>query len=210
MQEYVPDSIATIENIVLKSRFIATGGPAFSVDEARLFIASVKSKYPDATHNVPAFVVGSGNSVISHSSDDGEPSGTAGRPVLAVLSGSIFTNTVIVITRYFGGVKLGTGGLVKAYSEAARALLNILPKAQAVLVSELEIVLSYNFYDRFQIVCRNYEANILKTDFGTDILSLVQIPDKLRDSFVNELTDFSSGNILINPIEVAKTVLLRR
>ena len=92
------------------SRFITNAGPAFSVAEAQDFIAQVKDKYPGATHHVPVYLIGHGSATVAHCSDDGEPSGTAGRPALAVLQGSGFGDIVLVVTRYFGGTKLGTGG----------------------------------------------------------------------------------------------------
>ena len=114
MSDYiVPAGNFSLETVFSKSRFIASIGPASSVLEAKDYIAAKKQLYADATHNVPAYIIGSGSTVIAHSRDDGEPSGTAGRPVLAVLTGSGLRDAVLVITRYFGGRKLGTGGLVK-------------------------------------------------------------------------------------------------
>ncbi len=110
---------AEAEYIVEKSRFIAHASPAETTEEAKLFVAEIKEKYKDATHNVPAFIVGPG---MEHqwASDDGEPQGTSGMPVLKLISASELTNVVIVVTRYFGGIKLGTGGLARAYTHAAK------------------------------------------------------------------------------------------
>ena len=114
MKRYpVPAHETRCEMVVVNSRFIATLAPVFSVDEAKAFIDRVKSEFPDASHNVPVYLVGYGDSVIAHCSDAGEPSGTAGRPALAVLSGSGLGDAAVVVTRYFGGAKLGTGGLVR-------------------------------------------------------------------------------------------------
>ncbi len=107
------------------SRFIAHLAPAASVEEAKAFIDQIRAEYADATHNVPAYVIGYGASVTAHCNDDGEPAGTAGRPILAVLQGSGLGDVVLVVTRYFGGTKLGTGGLVRAYTEAAQAVLAV-------------------------------------------------------------------------------------
>ena len=110
---------AEAEYIVEKSRFIAHASPAETTEEAKLFVAEIKEKYKDATHNVPAFIVGPG---MEHqwASDGGEPQGTSGMPVLKLISASELTNVVIVVTRYFGGIKLGTGGLARAYTHAAK------------------------------------------------------------------------------------------
>ena len=114
---------------MVNSRFIATAAPAVTVAEARAFVAHIKDAYSDASHNVSAYVVGHGNTVVAHAHDDGEPSGTAGRPALAVLQGSGLGDIVVVVTRYFGGTKLGTGGLVRAYGDAVREVLAVLPRA---------------------------------------------------------------------------------
>lgn len=117
---------------VKRSRFICTLGRADSEDEARELIASVRRQYPDARHHCTAFIVEvPGAHPVERSSDDGEPSGTAGRPMLDVLRGSGVTQAVAVVTRYFGGVKLGTGGLVRAYSDAVAAALAVAPRVTA-------------------------------------------------------------------------------
>ena len=125
----IPAQETRIEIIVVNSRFIATAAPVFSVDEAKAFIAKVREEFADASHNVPTYLIGHGASVIAHCSDDGEPSGTAGRPALAVLRGSGLGDVAVVVTRYFGGTKLGTGGLVRAYGDAVREVLAVLETA---------------------------------------------------------------------------------
>ncbi len=124
MKRYrIPARRTRTEIVVVNSRFITTAQPAFSVDEAKAFIQEMKNEFADASHNVPAFLIGYGASVTAHCSDDGEPSGTAGRPALAVLQGSDLGDIVVVVTRYFGGTKLGTGGLVRAYTDAVKSVL---------------------------------------------------------------------------------------
>src|SRR5215216_7189866 len=115
------------ELIVVNSRFIATLVPAFNIDEARSFLARIRHEFGDASHNVPAYIIGGGNTVTEYFSDDGEPSGTAGKPTLMVLRGSGLGDVAVVITRYFGGTLLGTGGLVRAYGAAVKAVLALLP-----------------------------------------------------------------------------------
>ena len=97
---------------------------------------------------MPAFLIGFGNSVTAHCNDDGEPSGTAGRPILAVLQGSGLGDIAVVVTRYFGGTKLGTGGLVRAYSDATKAVLAILPRAEKVPTTQCMLALPYNLLER--------------------------------------------------------------
>ncbi len=112
------------EQKVMNSRFIATLAPVFSADEARAFVARIKKEFSDASHNVPAYIIGGGNTVTEFCSDDGEPSGTSGKPALAVLRGSGLGDVALVVTHYFGGTLLGTGGLVKAYTESAQMVVN--------------------------------------------------------------------------------------
>ena len=111
----VPAQEMRHEILVVNSRFIATLAPAFSVEQAKAFVRRIRAEYADASHNVPAYVVGFGSSVTAHCNDDGEPPGTAGRPALAVLQGSGLGDAAVVVTRYFGRTRLGTGGLVRAY-----------------------------------------------------------------------------------------------
>jgi len=121
----VPLSEIRREHVVVNSRFIATLAPAFSIEEAQIFIARIKKEFADASHNVPAYIIGGGNTVAEFCSDDREPAGTAGKPALAVLRGSGLGDAALVITRYFGGTLLGTGGLVKAYTESAQLVVTL-------------------------------------------------------------------------------------
>ena len=148
METYdVPARETRIEMWVSNSRFIATAAPVFGVEEARAFVERIRAEFADATHNVPAYVVGHGASVIAHSHDDGEPSGTAGRPALAVLQGSDLGDVAVVVTRYFGGTKLGTGGLVRAYGDAVREVLDVLPRAHKVLTHVVMVEVPYPLYE---------------------------------------------------------------
>ena len=165
----IPAERTRSEILVVNSRFIATIEPAFSVEQARNFIADVRSEFSDATHNVPAFIIGHGASVISHASDDGEPAGTAGRPALAVLSGSGLGDTAVVVTRYFGGTKLGKGGLVRAYGDAVRSVLSILPRAEKVPTHTVMLALPYSFFERARILVNDHGGQILDESFTVDV-----------------------------------------
>src|ERR1044071_5679568 len=111
------------EQVILKSRFIASLTPVFSIAEARAFLMRIKKEFADASHNVSAYIIGGGNTVTEYFSDDGEPFGTAGRPALTVLRGSGLGDVAVVITRYFGGTLFGTGGLVKAYTASTQLVV---------------------------------------------------------------------------------------
>ncbi|HET59007.1 MAG TPA: YigZ family protein, partial [Chloroflexi bacterium] len=147
-ERIIPAAPASVELMVVNSRFIASAAPAFSVEEAKDFIQQVRRQYADASHNVPVFLIGHGSSVTAHCSDDGEPSGTAGRPALAVLQGSGLGDIAVVITRYFGGTKLGTGGLVRAYSDSMRAVLAAVPRARKVATVTAAFEMPYAFFER--------------------------------------------------------------
>ena len=167
MKRYpIPAAEARAEIEIKRSRFIATAVPAFTIEEAKLFIARIKAEFSDASHNVPAFLIGFGNSVTAHSSDDGEPSGTAGRPILAVLQGSGLGDIAVVVTRYFGGTKLGTGGLVRAYSNATKAVLTILPRAEKVPTHTVMLALPYTLLERMRLLVGVWNGRILDEQFA--------------------------------------------
>jgi len=191
----VPLEGARAEITVVNSRFVASLAPASSVEEARAFIASIKSEFPDATHNVPAFIVGGGNSSTEYCSDDGEPSGTSGRPLLAVLRGSGLGDVAVVVTRYFGGTLLGTGGLVKAYSEAGKAVLAKTRRAGLVEVCRLEFAMAYNLFDRVRLLAAGCGASIVSEAFAEEVSLAVELPAERREDFETRLGELSSGAV---------------
>ncbi len=203
----IPARENQIEYRILNSRFIATVAAAFSVNEARQFISRIKTEYPDATHHVPAYIIGFGASTTSHCSDDGEPAGTAGRPALTVLNGSGLGDVVVVVTRYYGGVKLGTGGLVRAYSEAVRQVLEGLPRAEKIAVHTILIVAPYAWYDRLQIMLRKYNSIIVEQDLAADVTLTVQLPVENYADFQANLTDASNGSLQAVIISTEETIL---
>jgi uncharacterized YigZ family protein len=191
----IPARESQIEFKVSNSRFIATAAPTFSVEEAKEFIRGIKTRYSDATHNVPVFIIGHGASTTEHSSDDGEPSGTAGRPALAVLRGSGLGDITIVITRYFGGTKLGTGGLVKAYSDSVREVLEELPKAQKVATLTTLISVSYSFFEQSKRIIEKHKGKIIDEDFGVDVMLSIQFIEENYLGFKQQIFDASNGQI---------------
>lgn len=196
MQRYrIPAEKTRTEIMVVNSRFIATAAPVFSVEEAREFIHSVKQEFSDASHNVPAFLVGFGQSVIAHCSDDGEPSGTAGRPALAVLQGSGLGDIGVVVTRYFGGTKLGTGGLVRAYTDAVKAVLEILPLAEKVPTHTVMLVIPYALYEQVKLIIHEFKGKILDEDFGGDISISIQFQVEQLGPFNSRIIELSRGRI---------------
>ena len=186
---------------VENSRFITTIAPAFSVDEAKDFIAKIKTEFVDASHNVPAFIIGHGASKISHSSDDGEPSGTAGRPALSVLQGSKIGDVVVVITRYFGGTKLGKGGLVRAYGDAVRNILEIAPLAQKTSTQTVKFTIAYSLYELVKRLILSHQGQILDEKFYAEVTITCRLLTKTYLSFNRDLQELTHGNVNVDIIE---------
>lgn len=184
-----------VETRVQNSRFIATLAPSFSVAEARAFIQSVRLEFQDATHNVPAFIIGHGVSQITHCSDDGEPSGTAGRPALAVLSGSGLGDAAVLVTRYFGGIKLGTGGLVRAYQDAVQQVIAAAPRALKVPVDTLMIAIPYSWFDRLKLLIPAHGGRIMDQEFAGDITVSAAFPVDKTAAFRQALLEASHGSL---------------
>ncbi|NLC12756.1 MAG: YigZ family protein [Chloroflexi bacterium] len=195
VQRLIPLEAVETEILVVNSRFIANLAPVNSVEGARAIIAEVKKLHPTASHHVPAFVIGHGKSVITHCSDDGEPSGTAGRPALAVLQGSGLGNVVVVVTRYFGGTKLGTGGLVKAYGDAVREVLKGVKFATLLPTTTLMFVTPYRLFDQVTRLMEAHFGQILGTDFLEEITVTVRFKVEELEAFTNQLSNLSAGQV---------------
>jgi len=195
------------EYFAANSRFIATLAPALSVDDARVFIARIRGEYSDASHNVPAYIIGGGNTVNEFCSDDGEPSGTAGKPALAVLRGSGLGDVVVVITRYFGGTLLGTGGLVKAYTESTQLVVNAVERGRRVDVNVAMLVIPYNLLERIRLMVGRYKGDVLDEDYGGDITMTLQFPVESYDLFQGELQELSAGKLQAEIIESKETIV---
>jgi len=204
----IPAQETQAETRVANSRFIATLGPVFSVEDAKTFIERVKAKYADATHNVPVFLVGHGASVTAHSSDDGEPSGTAGRPALAVLRGSGLGDVAVVVTRYFGGTKLGTGGLVRAYGNAVRAVLEVTPRAQKISTHIAKLVTPYPYFERIQQMIAKNKGLILHNEFTAEVAITCQFPIERFEHFQGQLQELTGGTVQAEIIEENKIAIM--
>jgi uncharacterized YigZ family protein len=204
----IPAKQTRTEINVKNSRFIATAAPAFSVDEAKAFIAAIKAEFSDATHNVPAFLIGYGPSTIAHCSDDGEPSGTAGRPVLTVLQGSGLGDIAVVVTRYFGGTKLGTGGLVRAYTDAAKAVLAVLPLAEKVPTHTVMLAVPYHLYEQVKLLVGHSNGRVLDETFAADITMTIQFTTTNLPQFQNSLRELSHGTLQAEIIETNEETIM--
>ena len=195
------------ELAVMNSKFISTLAPVFSIDEARAFMARIRKEFADASHNVPVYIIGGGNTVTEYFSDDGEPSGTSGKPALAVLRGSGLGDAALVITRYFGGTLLGTGGLVKAYTESAQLVVNAVGRGRRVPVYIAMIALPYNLLERLRLIVIRQRGEILGEDFGADVTMTVRLPVEVFEIFQNDLRELSAGKIQAEVIESKEMVI---
>jgi uncharacterized YigZ family protein len=195
------------EHIVVNSRFIATLAPAFSIEEARALIARIKKEFADASHNVSAYIIGGGNTVTEYFSDDGEPSGTAGKPALAVLRGSGLGDVAVVVTRYFGGTLLGTGGLVKAYTESTQMVTHAAERGRRVPVHLAMVAIPFNLLERVRLAVRRLGGKIIGEEFAADILMTLEFPIDSFEVFQNTLRELSAGRLKAEVIESKETVV---
>lgn len=180
------------EIIEKKSRFIATVRPVESEEEATAFIAEMKKKYWDARHNCSAFVIGA-NQELTRCSDDGEPAQTAGRPMLDVLLKEGVTNVAVVVTRYFGGVLLGTGGLVRAYQKSVQeglAASEIIEKREGFL---LYINTDYNGIGKLQYLFAQKEISILESEYAADVRMTVLVPLERKEEIEKAVIEHTNG-----------------
>lgn len=191
----IPARRIETEITVKNSRFIINAAPAFSTEQAQDYIRHINDQYPDASHHVPVYLIGHGSSTVAHCSDDGEPSGTAGRPALAVLKGSGLGDVVVVITRYFGGTKLGTGGLVRAYSDSMRRALEVLPRALKVATTTLMFIIPYSLFERTQILINGLNGLCIEENFAADVTLTVRLPNDHLESFKQRMTELTQGQI---------------
>lgn len=192
MEEYITVKRAAEESFEeKKSVFIGNISPVTSESEAVAFVNSIKKKYPDAKHNVYAYVLRE-NSIMRYS-DDREPQGTAGLPVLDVLRKSGVCDVAIVVTRYFGGILLGTGGLVRAYTNAAKLALDSAEPCKLETYVEYQITCSYSDYQKILQILNENSVRIDSTDFSDSVCVCISYPKKQGVTLLDELTEITAG-----------------
>lgn len=197
------------EFVMKKSKFIATVSPAQTEDEALAFIESLKKKYWDATHNCSAYIIGINNPIM-RCSDDGEPSQTAGKPMLDVLVAKELTNLVVVVTRYFGGTLLGTGGLVKAYQSATVEGLDnslVIKKEPGV---HMQLVTDYNLVGKIQYLIGQENYYLISSDYTDTVKLNLIVPVEQTHSFHNKLADLSNGTLSATEIKKVYFAIIDR
>ena len=178
-----------------KSRFLAHVDTVSTETQAKEFLARVKKEYPDATHHVYAYLLREGN--VMRWSDDGEPGGTSGQPTLSVLQGAGLTDVMCVTARYFGGTLLGSGGLVRAYSAAARLALADAGTARMTPWRKGAFACSYARYERLRRLLEDRGARVEETSFGADVEILFSAPEAQFEAVGDMLRDFTAGEIAV-------------
>lgn len=185
--------VFTAEYEINKSKFIATVKQVESEEEARDFLSTVKKKFYDATHNCSAWILGV-NGDKQKSNDDGEPSGTAGNPILETIKKNELVNVIVIVTRYFGGIKLGAGGLIRAYSHTASLGLNESQIVTMTPMQQLKITIDYNFLATIENWIRNNQLQLENTDYADNVtLNLLLMPEEVQMR-LTQLTDLTSAN----------------
>jgi uncharacterized YigZ family protein len=180
------------EIVIEKSRFIGYAQRVTSEEEATAFIAMIKKKHWDATHNCSAFVIGE-NDQIQRSSDDGEPSGTAGKPILECIKKNGLKDTVVVVTRYFGGIKLGAGGLVRAYTAGTVIALKAAGIVVHTLHQRVSVCVDYHWWGKVENELRLGQHRVIHTDYTDKVTVHVLIPDGEQDAFIEKMIDLTNG-----------------
>lgn len=197
-----PGEVFRVEQTIKRSRFIASVGHTLGVEEAKAFIEQIKAEFEDARHNCWAYCAGAAGSTDRiGASDDGEPHGTAGRPMLTAVTHSGIGEVTVVVTRYFGGILLGTGGLVKAYQSSVKMALEAVPTRIRTKTKRIKFSVEHRFVNQ---VLRKIEAvngRILEKNFDMDADFDVEIPEDLAETFAKELEELTRGALLIEFVE---------
>lgn len=183
-----------------KSKFIATVKHVESEEEAAELIQACRKKYWDATHNCSAYIIGKGQE-IQHCSDDGEPGGTAGRPMLDVLLGEKLCDVAVVVTRYFGGTLLGTGGLVRAYSGAVKAGLAESTVIEKILGRKLAVLTDYNSIGKLQYILGQMEISALTSIYTESVRTVILLEPERIPGFMEKVTEATAGTAAYEELE---------
>lgn len=181
-----------------KSKFIGSLFYVESVEEAEKIIKQTRKKYFDAKHNCIAYRVMEKGQIVERFSDDGEPSGTAGAPMLNILQKNKLVNVLIIVTRYFGGILLGTGGLVRAYQNSLMLALEKSTKVNKCLGEYLEVTLEYSDFENFKYYCKNNKINIVDTNYQENIVCKIELEEDKKEKLMN---DFETKNIKLTNIK---------
>lgn len=197
-----PGEVFRVEQTIKRSRFIASVGHTPGVEEAKAFIEQIKAEFEDARHNCWAYCAGAARSTDRiGASDDGEPHGTAGRPMLTAVTHSGIGGVTVVVTRYFGGILLGTGGLVKAYQSSVKMALEAVPTRIRTKTKRIKFSVEHRFVNQVLRKIETANGRILEKNFDMDADFDVEIPEDLAETFAKELEELTRGALLIEFVE---------
>jgi uncharacterized YigZ family protein len=195
----IPAEEHRVEEEIMRSRFITTVAPAATIEEAQAFIESMRQSFPDATHNCWAYLVGPpGSSGRVGMSDDGEPHGTAGRPMLNVLSHAEVGDIAAVVTRFYGGTKLGKGGLVRAYSHGVQLALETLPTVEKIAYVSCVLIADYAQVTRLKRLLEAQQILIDEETYEMDANFKIRVPEDGRTEFEQAINDMDYGSVLMD------------
>lgn len=197
-----PGEVFRVEQTIKRSRFIASVGHTPGVEEAKAFIEQIKAEFEDARHNCWAYCAGAAGSTDRiGASDDGEPHGTAGRPMLTAVTHRGIGEVTVVVTRYFGGILLGTGGLVKAYQSSVKMALEAVPTRIRTKTKRIKFSVEHRFVNQVLRKIETANGRILEKNFDMDADFDVEIPEDLAETFAKELEELTRGALLIEFVE---------
>ncbi len=191
---------AKCEIKIKASRFIGRTYKIFSIDEIDEQLKHIRKKEYNANHNCYAYIIGTNNNTIFKYSDDGEPNGTAGKPMYDVLHGHSLTNTLVIVTRYFGGTKLGTGGLVRAYGNCVKAVLEKSGSTKVFQTSLLHVTLAFPLYNKLIQIMTKIGAKQIDAQFSDEVVVKIEIRNSLVDKLQNEIIQLSGGKAVIEKL----------
>ena len=185
-----------VQEEIKKSRFICHAKRVYSEEEARAFITAIKKEHYKATHNCSAFIIGE-RSEIKRTSDDGEPSGTAGVPMLGVLENHNLTNVCVVVTRYFGGIKLGAGGLIRAYAGSVALAVKEIGIVEIKEQAGIQIQMSYAQYQEYGNFLKEHNLMELETNFTDQVDTIIFVDKEVKEDTKSALIEFFNGKVIL-------------
>ena len=186
-----------VQEEIKKSRFICHAKRVYSEEEARAFITAIKKEHYKATHNCSAFIIGE-RSEIKRTSDDGEPSGTAGVPMLGVLENHNLTNICVVVTRYFGGIKLGAGGLIRAYAGSVALAVKEIGIVEIKEQAGIQIQMSYAQYQEYGNFLKEHNLMELETNFTDQVDTIIFVDKEVKEDTKSALIEFFNGKVILS------------
>ena len=190
------------EIIEKKSKFIANLFYVESIEQAEKIIKETKKKYHDARHNCVAYRILENTNIVEKASDDGEPYGTAGMPMLHILKTNNLANILVIVTRYFGGILLGTGGLVRAYSNSLIMAIEKCEKQEKCLGNEIELIIEYSEFENFKYYCKKNKINIKKINYSENVVCNIELEESEKEKLLKDYREKKINIAKINSLSI--------